>query len=71
MSNNNQMLYIISALAASQKVIFYAQNYNSPSEFFEADDQSLYNATLTLLIATSEEIKKMDTKILATQSHIQ
>ena len=71
MSNNNQILYIVSALAASQKAMFYARNYNSPNVFFEADDQMPFNATLTLLMAIGEEVKKMDKQILQTQSSIE
>ena len=71
MSNNNQILYIISALAASQKAMFYAQNYNSPNVFFEADEQVHFNATLTLLIAIGEEVKKIDNQLLQSQLSIE
>lgn len=70
MSNSNQILYIISALAASQKAMFYAENYHSPNEFFETNDQLPYNATLMLLIAIGEEAKKIDKEILETQTSI-
>jgi len=71
MSNNNQILYIISALAASQKAMYYAQKYNSPSVFFEADDQVHFNGTLTLLMAIGEEVKKIDKEIFETQPSIE
>lgn len=71
MSNNNQILYIISALAASQKAMFYAQNYHSPIVFFETTDQMPFNATLTLLMAIGEEVKKIDKEIFETQPSIE
>lgn len=66
----NQILYIVSALAASLKAMRYANNYNSPVEFFEADDQVHFNATLTLLIAIGEEVKKVEDEILQSQPNI-
>ncbi|MFP5040814.1 DUF86 domain-containing protein [Parasediminibacterium sp. JCM 36343] len=71
MSNNNQVLYIISALAASQKAMYYAKKFNKPNEFFNADEQVHFNATLTLLMAIGEEVKKIDKQLLQTQSNIQ
>ena len=70
MSNNNQILYIISALAASQKAMHYAQKFNTTVAFYEADEQLHFNATLPLLMAIGEEVKKIDKKILETQSSI-
>ena len=70
MSNNNQILYIVSALAASQKAMLYAQKFNTDVAFYEADDQLHFNATLTLLMAIGEEVKKLDNEVLKTQSSI-
>ncbi len=70
MSNNNQILYIVSALAASQKAMHYAQKFNTAIAFYEADDQLHFNATLTLLMAIGEEVKKIDKEVLETQSSI-
>ncbi len=70
MSSNNQILYIISALAASEKAMYYAKKYVSSNIFFEASDQMPFNATLTLLMAVGEEIKKIDKNILETQLNV-
>ena len=67
MYNENNLIYIVSALAASQKAMHYAQKFNSPSVFFEADEQVHFNATLTLLMAIGEEVKKIDRELLETQ----
>jgi len=58
MSKSNQILYIVSALAASQKAIEYTQEFTNPNEFFEAHNQMPFNATLTLLMPIGEEVKK-------------
>jgi len=71
MYNEKNLLYIISALAASQKAMHYAQNFNTAVTFFETDDQLHFNATLTLLMAIGEEAKKIDNNILQTQPNIQ
>jgi len=70
MYNSINILYIVSALAASEKAIKYAYPFSNSLDFFEANDQSLYNGTLTLLIAIGEEVKKIDNEILETQSGI-
>jgi uncharacterized protein with HEPN domain len=71
MYNNIQILFIVSALAASQKALFYANNYRTANEFFEAADQMPFNATLTLLMAIGEEVKKIDKEIFETQPSIE
>ena len=70
MYNNKDLLYIVSALAASQKAMHYAQNFNTSIDFFKSTDQVYYNATLTLLMAIGEEVKKIDKEILATYPNI-
>ena len=64
MYSNQNLIYIVSALAASEKAMFYAQKFNSPSVFFEANDQMAFNATQTLLMAMGEEVKKIDSNLL-------
>jgi uncharacterized protein with HEPN domain len=51
--------------------MFYARSYNSPIDFFEADEQMPFNATLTLLMAIGEEVKKIDKEIFETQPSIE
>ncbi len=71
MYNSNQLLFIVSALAASQKAMHYAQNFNTSIEFFKSTDQVYYNGTLTLLMAIGEEVKKIDKELLETQPSIE
>jgi len=70
MSSNNQILYIISALAASEKAMHYAKNFHSAKAFYKADDQLHFNATLILLMVVGEDVKKIDKEILETQTSI-
>lgn len=71
MYNSNQLLFIVSALAASQKARHYSHNFNTSLEFFTSADQVYYNATLTLLMAIGEEVKKIDKELLETQPSIE
>lgn len=71
MYNEKNLLYIISALAASQKAMHYTQKFNTAISLFEADEQLHFNATLTLLMAIGEEAKKIDNELLQTQPSIQ
>ncbi|TAE17832.1 MAG: DUF86 domain-containing protein [Bacteroidetes bacterium] len=70
MYNSKQILYIVSALAASEKAMCYAEKYDSASVFFDASNQVYFNGTLTLLIALGEEVKKIDNELLKTQPTI-
>jgi uncharacterized protein with HEPN domain len=71
MYNEKNLLYIISALAASQKAMHYTQKFNTAISLFEADEQLHFNATLTLLMAIGEEAKKIDNELLQTQPSIE
>lgn len=70
MYNYKNLLYIISALAASEKAMQYANKFTNSMDFFETDNQLHFNATITLLITIGEEIKKTDNKILQTEPSI-
>ncbi len=71
MFNNKNLLYIDSAIAPSEKAIYYAQPFNTSLEFLEANEQMPFNATITLLIAIGEEVKKTDNQLLQTQPGIE
>jgi uncharacterized protein with HEPN domain len=47
------------------------KNTIAQTTFFEAAHQMPFNATLTLLIAIGEEVKKIDNKLLKTQPSIE
>jgi uncharacterized protein with HEPN domain len=71
MYDNKNLLYLISAIAATEKAMHYAQDFKSSLTFLEADEQLYFNATITLLIAIGEEVKKIDSRILQTDESIE
>ena len=58
MSKN--LLYLLTILEAIEKILIYKDDYSKSKDFYEADDQKSFNATLNLLTAIGEEIKKID-----------
>lgn len=70
MYSPKHILYIVSALAAIEKIILYTKAFNSSDELLTANNQMNFNATTTLLIAIAEETKKMDAELLKTQPNI-
>lgn len=60
---NKNILFLLSVLESIEKIKIYRQGYQNADEFFEADFQKGFNATLNLLIAIGEDIKKLDDSI--------
>jgi uncharacterized protein with HEPN domain len=71
MYNYKNILYLVSAIAASQKVIHYSHNFTTAIEFLESSEQVYFNATITLLIAIGEEVKKIDKQLLKSEPNIE
>lgn len=71
MYSSKNVLYIISAIAAIEKINIYTKDFDSPTAFIEANNQMNFNATVTLLVAIAEEIKKTDKALLETQPAIE
>lgn len=57
---NNNILHLLSILEAIEKIKVYKNDFNSANDFFEANLQKEFNATLNLLIAIGEEARKID-----------
>jgi uncharacterized protein with HEPN domain len=70
MYSPKHILYIVSALAAIEKITLYTKEFLSPIALLEANNQMNFNATTTLLIAIAEETKKMDAALLQTEPSI-
>ncbi len=70
MYSKKNILYIVSSLAAIEKALYYANGFTTPIQFLEANEQMPFNATITLLIAIAEEIKKTDKKLLQIEPDI-
>ena len=60
---NKNILYLLSILEAIEKIKVYRSGFNNANDFFEANLQKEFNATLNLLIAIGEEARKIDDKL--------
>ena len=60
---NKNILYILSILEAIEKIKVYKNDFKNANDFFDANLQKEFNATLNLLIAVGEEAKKIDDKL--------
>jgi len=65
------VLYIVSAISAIEKINIYSNHFITPAAFLEANNQMNFNAAVTLLVAIAEETKKIDKQLLQIQSYIQ
>jgi len=57
---NENVLYLLSVLESIEKIKIYTRGFSDADEFFEANYQKDFNATLNLLIAIGEDVKKLD-----------
>ena len=71
MYNSKNILYIISAISSIEKIKKYSFGFDTAKTFFEEKEQLHFNASITLLIAIAEEIKKIETGLLLTESNIE
>lgn len=65
------ILYIVSAISAIEKISIYTLEFSNSDDFLQANNQLNFNGTITLLIAIAEEVKKIDKQLLQSQSNIQ
>ena len=70
MYSPKNILYIISALSALEKILIYTKGLDTPQFLLDANSQMNFNATSNLLIAIAEEIKKTVKTLLQTQPEI-
>lgn len=70
MYSPKDILYIISALSALEKILIYTKGLDTPQSLLDANSQMNFNATSNLLIAIAEETKKTDKTLLQTQPEI-
>ncbi len=60
MFDSKNMLHILTILEAIEKITLYSQDFKDEEEFYYANRQLNFNATVNLLIAIGEENKKID-----------
>jgi len=63
MFDSKNMLYILTILEAIEKIFYYSKDYEDEEQFFYANKQVYFNATVNLLIAIGEENKKIEDEL--------
>ena len=63
MYSKDNLIYLLTMLEAIEKVFIYSLEFESAEELFRANDQLNYNACNNLLLAISEESKKIDSQL--------
>jgi uncharacterized protein with HEPN domain len=56
-------LYILSILESIEKIKIYTRDYSDADQFYEADYQRDFNASLNLLIAIGEDVKNLEESV--------
>jgi len=54
------LTYILTMLEAIEKIFIYSSNFEDEEDFYHANKQLNFNASVNLLIAIGEENKKID-----------
>jgi len=54
------LTYILTMLEAIEKIFIYSNNFEDEEDFYHANKQLNFNASVNLLIAIGEENKKID-----------
>ena len=70
MFNDKNILYLISALSSISKIKLYTEGMASSQVLLEKNNQMNFNASITLLIAIAEEVKRIDKTILDHKSEV-
>lgn len=60
MYDSKNILYILTILEAIEKIFIYSSDFKNEEEFYFANKQLNFNASVNLLIAIGEENKKID-----------
>ena len=63
MYNSKNIVYILTILEAIEKIFIYSKDFKDDEEFYFANKQLNFNATVNLLIAIGEENKKIDDRL--------
>jgi len=71
MYSNKNILYIVSAISAIEKITDYTKGFENANALLQANNQLNFNGTITLLIAVAEETKKIDKQLLLTETNIE
>ena len=63
MFDSKNVLYILTMLEAIEKIFIYSADFEDEEEFYFANKQLNFNASVNLLIAIGEENKKINEEL--------
>ena len=63
MFSSKNLTYILTILEAIEKISYYSKEFKDEEEFYFANKQLNFNASVNLLIAIGEENKKIDEEL--------
>lgn len=61
---NNDMLYLLRILEASQKLKLYTEQFSDFEEFYHSNDQLEFNACLNQLVQMGEQANKLSKTLI-------
>lgn len=70
MFSEKNLIFILTMLEAIEKIFLYSEDLENADELYDANEQMNFNACQTLLLAISEESKKIDIELKAKISDI-
>ena len=66
----NDLVYLLRILESFGKIQLYKSNVDDPIEFFQANDQQAFNASLLLLINIGEHVSRVGEDLKTTYANI-
>lgn len=66
----NDLVYLLRILESIEKIQIYSNQFTEPEEFFSANEQQNFNATLALLLNICEQSSKLSKQLTETYQQI-
>jgi uncharacterized protein with HEPN domain len=66
----NDLLYLLRLMEACSKIMLYAKQFTSAEDFFQANDQKEFNASLNLLSQIGEQSSRLSNTLTAKYSAV-
>lgn len=60
----NDLLYLLRMLESSEKILLYSHPFTNAEDFFNANDQKDFNASLNLLAQIGEQANKLSAELI-------
>ncbi len=69
-SIKNDLVYLLRILDSIGKIKIYSHGFKSPADFFDANEQQPFNASLALLVNIGEQVNKISDELRSTYPEI-